>query len=67
MATNSKGYDMTELNAVIAVFADHQGADAAVKKLADAGIDMRHLSIVGQGYHTDEKVVSAWMGSIIHA
>jgi hypothetical protein len=48
---------MTELNAVIAVFADHQGADAAVKKLADAGIDMKHLSIVGQGYHTDEKVV----------
>jgi hypothetical protein len=48
---------MTEFNAVIAVFADHQGADAAVKKLADAGIDMKHLSIVGQGYHTDEKVV----------
>jgi len=48
---------MTELNAVIAVFADHEGAEAAVKKLADAGIDMKHLSVVGKGYHTDEKVV----------
>ncbi len=48
---------MTDLNAVIAVFADHQGAETAVKKLADAGIDMKHLSVVGKGYHTDEKVV----------
>ncbi|WP_158754017.1 DUF1269 domain-containing protein [Dyella sp. S184] len=48
---------MTELNVVIAVFADHEGAEAAVKKLADAGIDMKHLSVVGKGYHTDEKVV----------
>jgi len=39
------------------VFADHEGAEAAVKKLADAGIDMKHLSVVGKGYHTDEKVV----------
>jgi hypothetical protein len=48
---------MTELSSVVAVFADHQAADAAVKKLADAGIDMKHLSIVGKGYHTDEKAV----------
>lgn len=48
---------MTDLNAVVAVFADHQGAEGAVKKLADAGIDMKHLSVVGKGYHTDEKVV----------
>ncbi len=48
---------MADLNAVIAVFADHQGAEGAVKKLADAGIDMKHLSVVGKGYHTDEKVV----------
>ena len=48
---------MTDNNAVIAVFIDHQGAEAAVKKLADAGIDIKHLSVVGKGYHTDEKVV----------
>jgi hypothetical protein len=48
---------MTDNNAVIAVFTDHPGAEAAVKKLADAGIDIKHLSVVGKGYHTDEKVV----------
>jgi len=48
---------MTELNHVIAVFPDHQGAETAVKKLAEAGIDMQHLSVVGKGFHTDEKVV----------
>ena len=48
---------MTERNAVIAVFSDHQSAESAVKKLADGGIDMKHLSVVGKGYHTDEKVV----------
>jgi hypothetical protein len=48
---------VTDTNAVIAVFADHKAAEAAIKKLADAKIDMKHLSIVGKGYETDEKVV----------
>ncbi len=48
---------MTEPNTVIAVFKDHEEADAAVRKLAGGGIDMKHLSVVGKGYHTDEKVV----------
>ncbi len=47
---------MQEPNSVIAVFADHQGAQAAVKKLAAEGIEIKHLSVVGKGYHTDEKV-----------
>ena len=42
---------------VVAVFGDHQSAEIAVKKLADAGIDIKHLSVVGKGYHIDEKVV----------
>ena len=48
---------MTDLNAAIAIFTDHQAAESAVKKLAEEGIDMKHLSIVGKGYHTDEKIV----------
>jgi heat induced stress protein YflT len=47
---------MTEPNSVIAVFADHPAAETAVRKLADAGIDIKHLSIVGKGYHSDEKI-----------
>ena len=53
---------MTEPNSVIAVFPDHKGAEAAVKKLASAGVEMKHLSVVGEGYHTDEKVIRLWTG-----
>jgi hypothetical protein len=48
---------MEHANTVIAVFADHNGAETAVKKLAAAGFEMKNLSVVGKGYHTDEKVV----------
>jgi hypothetical protein len=29
----------------------------AVKKLAESGFEMKNLSVVGKGYHTDEKVI----------
>jgi len=48
---------MSELNAVVAVYASHVGAEEAVKQLQRAGIDMRTLSIVGRDSHTDEHVV----------
>jgi len=48
---------MEKIDTVIAVFADHPAAEVAVKKLAAAGFAMKNLSVVGKGYHTDEKVV----------
>src|SRR5664279_1233171 len=48
---------MEQLDTVIAVFPDHQAAEAAVKKLSASGFEMKKLSVVGKGYHTDEKVV----------
>ncbi len=30
---------------------------SAIKKLSAAGFDMKNLSVVGKGYHTEEKVV----------
>ena len=48
---------METIDTVIAVFADHQAAETAVKELNAAGFEMKHLSVVGKGYHTDEKVV----------
>jgi len=42
---------------LVAVFADHVTAELAIRKLADSHFDMKQLSIVGQGYHTDEQVV----------
>lgn len=49
--------EKAEANSVIAVFADHNAAETAVKKLTAAGFEMKNLSVVGKGYHTDEKVV----------
>ena len=48
---------MKNNDSVIAVFANHPAAETAVKKLTAAGFEMKNLSIVGKGYHTDEKVV----------
>jgi hypothetical protein len=43
-------------DAAISIFTDHNAAEAAIRKLAGAGFAMQNLSIIGQGYHTEEKV-----------
>jgi hypothetical protein len=48
---------MKNPDTVIAVFQDHQAAEAAVKELASAGFEMKNLSVVGKGYHTEEHVM----------
>jgi hypothetical protein len=48
---------MDALDTVVAVYNDHEAADKAVKLLGVADFDMQRLSVVGKGYHTDEKVV----------
>lgn len=48
---------MTKNNAIVAVFTDHGSAEDAVRKLAEGGLDLKHFSIVGKGYHSEEKVV----------
>jgi hypothetical protein len=48
---------MEQTDTVIAVFADHEVAESAVKKLSAGGFEMKNLSVVGKGYHSDEKVV----------
>jgi hypothetical protein len=44
-------------NSVVAIYRQHTDADAAIKELQRGGVDMKTLSIVGKGYHTDEQVV----------
>jgi len=41
----------------VARFPDHTQAEVAVKALAQAGFDMKQLSIIGRGYHTEDNVV----------
>lgn len=48
---------MLQNESVIAVFSDHQEVDAAVKKLANGGVAIESLSVIGKGYHSEEKVV----------
>ena len=48
---------MKKPDTVIAIFDDHHAAETAVKKLAEAGFEMKTLSVVGKGYHTEENVV----------
>lgn len=48
---------MNQDNSVVAIYTTHMAAEAAVKELQQAGIDMKKLSIVGRGYHTNENVV----------
>ena len=43
---------MENFNTVIAVLPDHRAAEAAIKKLAQAGFDLKSLSVIGHGYQT---------------
>ncbi|CCG07213.1 general stress protein [Pararhodospirillum photometricum] len=48
---------MTSPDVTIAVFSDHLAAENAVKILSANGFQMNAISVVGKGYHTEEKVV----------
>ena len=43
-------------DSLVAVYPTHLQAELAVRKLADNHFDMKHLSIVGRGYPTEEQV-----------
>jgi hypothetical protein len=48
---------MLDTNSAVAIYQTHTQAEEAVKELQKSGVDMKKLSIVGKGYHTDEHVV----------
>ena len=48
---------MTKNEAIIATFSDHTQAEDAVRKLAQGGLDIKHFSIIGKGYHKDEQIL----------
>jgi hypothetical protein len=51
---------MSTLNtnhSIVAIYPSHTAAEAAIKELQQSGFDMQKLSIVGQGYHTEQQVV----------
>ena len=48
---------MTKNGAIVAVFGDHQQAESAIRRLSQGGLDVKHFSIVGKGYHKEEQVL----------
>jgi len=48
---------MSQHDTIVAVYAQHDAAEAAVRKVAESGLDMQHFSIVGKGYHSEEQVI----------
>ncbi|MEJ1975371.1 MAG: general stress protein [Acetobacteraceae bacterium] len=48
---------MSSTDTIVAVYNTHAEAEAAIRKIAASGFDMKHFSIIGKGYHTEEKVI----------
>jgi hypothetical protein len=48
---------MIKNDSVVAVYPTHTEAESAIKELQRLGYDMKNLSIVGKGYHTEDHVV----------
>jgi hypothetical protein len=48
---------MSTMSSVVAIYDTHEQAEAAIKELQEAGVDMKSLSIAGKNTHTDEHVV----------
>lgn len=42
-------------DAVVAAFDAHTAAEDAVKTLTKQGFDLKQMSVIGKGYHTEEK------------
>ncbi|BCG63498.1 MAG: hypothetical protein methR_P1217 [Methyloprofundus sp.] len=53
----SEKYKMKNNHSCISIFSHHTDAEQAIKALEKAGFDMKSLSIVGKGYHSDEHPV----------
>jgi len=48
---------MYDKNSCVGIFNTHEEAEQAVKDLGKAGFDMKKLSIVGKGYHSEEDAI----------
>jgi uncharacterized membrane protein len=47
----------TQEYSVVAIYDTHTDAEAALKELQKAGLDMKRLSIIGKDFHTEEHVL----------
>jgi uncharacterized membrane protein len=48
---------MSKVDSIVAIYPSHEQAEAAIKELHQAGVDMKSISIAAKDTHTDEHVV----------
>ncbi|MEP7243892.1 MAG: DUF1269 domain-containing protein [Gammaproteobacteria bacterium] len=48
---------MDVIDSALYVFNTHAEADAAIRSLGKSGFDVKNLSLIGKGYHSDEQPV----------
>jgi hypothetical protein len=48
---------LQQTHSAVAVYADHESAEAALKELKAKGFDMKNLSIIGKDFQTEENAV----------
>jgi hypothetical protein len=51
---------MSDINSLVAVYENHVGGEAGVRKLHKSGFDMTRLSIAGQEYPIDKGIVGCY-------
>ena len=47
------------------VFDTHTAAEDAIRTLGQSGFDIKKLSLVGKGYHSEEKPMGALEGAVV--
>ena len=48
---------MTERNTAFFVYDSHTAAEEAIRALSESGFDVRKLSLIGKGYHSEENPI----------
>jgi len=46
-----------ETNKIVATYERHSSAEDAIRRLSEAGFDLKHITVVGVDYHTEERPV----------
>jgi hypothetical protein len=56
-AGNARRSTMSDKNSVASIFANQDQAEAAIKTLKAGGINLKRMSLVGRGFHSEQHVV----------
>jgi hypothetical protein len=52
-----EGNILDTIDSALCVFNTHAEADSAIRSLSKSGFDVKKLSLVGKGYHSEERPI----------